>query len=353
MNQTELRFYRKLANEVGIRSPQCYYAMEDYYNMHFLCILEDLTSFETGENKKKESNQMGSNHFFQIKGESSGFDLRTSEKIIENIAILHAKFWNLDLRKHRLNGKVWSHGGYWFGGKEIRNIAIEDAWNKSNANLPELELAKYGELLEFLVTHENLIISAVHEFSPVTLIHGDYKITNLFVDKSNDSIYTIDWQWLGAGVGATDVAYFIYTSMREDALSSMDVVEDSSHYQYHRKSEFDLLNIYFKKLNSLLVNQNVSENNLLEFRVFEQQYILNVIYFFIFCIKNKYSTMNKQNFQKNSDEKQDGLHLRSINHAKRLLNRAYYFSKNIDFQLLHQQRQHHHQKLEKSNSTHF
>lgn len=44
------------------------------------------------------------------------------------------------------------------------------------------------------------------------MVHGDYKISNLFVNVDKSKSYTIDWQWMGGGCPATDVAYFIYTS---------------------------------------------------------------------------------------------------------------------------------------------
>lgn len=38
--------------------------------------------------------------------------------------------------------------------------------------------------------------------SPKTLVHGDYKVSNVFIDKrTNDhEVYAIDWQWFGAGI---------------------------------------------------------------------------------------------------------------------------------------------------------
>ena len=60
------------------------------------------------------------------------------------------------------------------------------------------------EMIEYLTV-------AAHKIEPKTLIHGDYKISNVFLNKEISKVYTIDWQWMGIGCGVTDVAHFLYT----------------------------------------------------------------------------------------------------------------------------------------------
>jgi hypothetical protein len=46
---------------------------------------------------------------------------------------------------------------------------------------------------------------------PVTLLHGDHRLDNLFF--SGDDVATLDWQITGTGRGAYDVAYFLSQSI--------------------------------------------------------------------------------------------------------------------------------------------
>jgi aminoglycoside phosphotransferase (APT) family kinase protein len=50
----------------------------------------------------------------------------------------------------------------------------------------------------------------VHELVPRALLHGDFKLSNVFVGARNGRVFAIDWQWLGGGCPAADLAYFVY-----------------------------------------------------------------------------------------------------------------------------------------------
>lgn len=250
--------------------------------------------------------------------------------ILKNIAALHAKFWGTRATQNRIISKVWTHGSYWIGGKEMRNISIEEAWHRAEKKLPELKLQSYRSLLQYLIENEEFLSDSCDHFQPKTLVHGDYKITNLFVDKEKSRVFTIDWQWLGGGSCAVDVAYFIYTSMESGSIDDSQTISSMAarSHQFHSKSEYELMRAYFDQLTSELFKAGVSAN--FEFNTFQQQYMVCVLYFLVFCLKNKYSEMTISDFQDYDDKRQDGLHLRSIRHASRLLTRAYEFSKHID-----------------------
>jgi hypothetical protein len=152
-------------------------------------------------------------------------------------------------------------------------------------------------------------------------------------------LYTIDWQWLGLGVGAVDVAYFVYTSLCDGAIDdSRTAYEQEPHYGYHSVQELQLLHHYFRTLSHRLLTQSTDdyrrESSLLEFRTFEQQYVTNVLYFFIFCVKNKFSSMTAADFERYAADAQDGRHLRSLTQARRLLERSACFAKHLNHELL-------------------
>jgi len=90
-----------------------------------------------------------------------------------------------------------------------------------------------------------------------------------------------------------------------------------SNYQYFSKVELDLMLTYW---NTLIYN-GVDKNEY-PFELFEQQYITNIIYFTIFCIRQKYSVMTPEDIEKFKSRNIDGLHLRSRSHIEQLLDRC-------------------------------
>eukprot|EP01121_Diplochlamys_sp_Union-15-3_P017491 TRINITY_DN6164_c0_g2_i3.p1 TRINITY_DN6164_c0_g2~~TRINITY_DN6164_c0_g2_i3.p1 ORF type:complete len:380 (+),score=39.59 TRINITY_DN6164_c0_g2_i3:175-1314(+) len=307
----ELRFYRDHVQHVEIPTPVCYYNFEDYYNIRFFMALEDLSQLNAGE--------------------PNGFSLKHAEYILGNVAKLHAKFWN---KTQSITKSVWSHGGYWLGPKEMPyKMSVDKAYNQMAVSFSDLtgdfdwndrRLKSLGEKLEKLAS---FITYHVHHSKPKTVIHGDYKISNLFVDDADSSVYTIDWQWCGLGLGATDVAYFLYTSVEKGVIQdpssqSLETVNGSS-YSYYGKRELQLLKIY----HSALIKCGVTDY---PFDLFEQHYLINVLYFCMFCIRQKYSTMTLKDVKRYHDKKMDGLHLRSIDHIKQMLLRSAVLVDHVD-----------------------
>ena len=53
-----------------------------------------------------------------------------------------------------------------------------------------------------------------------TLIHGDFKAGNLFVETATRTCAAIDWQWAGWGCGLHDVVYFFSTTAADDFVAN-------------------------------------------------------------------------------------------------------------------------------------
>ncbi|CAF2907092.1 unnamed protein product, partial [Rotaria sp. Silwood2] len=141
-----------------------------------------------------------------------------------------------------------------------------------------------------------------------TLIHGDFKVTNIFIDNNQieGQVYAIDWQWFGVGNIAIDVAYFIATSIHEN------VIENS----------IELVNYYYEIL---------SENGVsYEWERFWKAYQICWIDFFIYTVTGKWSLMRPNDVELYKQEQKDGLHLRSYPHMKHLLKETEKFIKALD-----------------------
>ena len=47
-----------------------------------------------------------------------------------------------------------------------------------------------------------------------SLMHGDYRLDNMLFDPDRTRVTVVDWQTLGVGLPARDLAYFLATSLR-------------------------------------------------------------------------------------------------------------------------------------------
>lgn len=63
------------------------------------------------------------------------------------------------------------------------------------------------------------------------LLHGDYRLDNLLFDPAQTWVSVVDWQTLGVGLPARDLAYFMATSLNPQLRPAIekDLVKD-----YHR-----------------------------------------------------------------------------------------------------------------------
>ena len=64
-----------------------------------------------------------------------------------------------------------------------------------------------------------------------SLMHGDYRLDNLLFDPERTRVTVVDWQTIGLGLPARDLAYFTATSLRPDDRAGLerDLVQ-----RYHR-----------------------------------------------------------------------------------------------------------------------
>jgi Phosphotransferase enzyme family len=63
-----------------------------------------------------------------------------------------------------------------------------------------------------------------------SLIHGDYRLDNLLFGPDDSSVSVVDWQTLGVGLAARDLAYFTATSLEPEVRSA---IEEDLVAEYH------------------------------------------------------------------------------------------------------------------------
>ena len=93
------------------------------------------------------------------------------------------------------------------------------------------------------------------------------------------------------------------------------------------ETERDLMSTYYQALQGAGILNYTYE-------LFEQHYMMNVVYFAIFCLREKFAKMTPKDVQRYKEEKADGLHLRCLNHMKLLLHRAHQLLDLLDWTLI-------------------
>jgi hypothetical protein len=187
--EREVRFYADLARDVGIDTPGCYLAVHDADTGASLILLEDLHRGTFGD-------QVG------------GCSLAQARLAVECIARLHARWW----QSPRLAELPWlGHGPDLVRGAMA--MAYDACWEPCLARAGTLappSLVAAGPTLG------RRILAALDQLPdrPLTLIHGDYRLDNLFFAAAPERPLTVcDWQSPNRGWASYDLAYFVTTSL--------------------------------------------------------------------------------------------------------------------------------------------
>ena len=184
MYQKEVDFYEQVASKISLRTPRCYYSDFSVDSGEHILLLEDLAPARNGN---------------QIKGCTE----HEAELAVREIAVFHAFWWE----HPQLNLMDWLGGRI---SSRPSNGSLRRNWGpfliKMGDTLP-VEIKSIGNQL---IEYRNNIIQYL-EAPPVTLIHGDYKLDNIFFASLNGGVTfaVIDWQRIRRWRGVYDVACFL------------------------------------------------------------------------------------------------------------------------------------------------
>lgn len=190
--ERETRFYEEIADEVELRTPRRYYSAVDPKTQDYVLLLEDLAPARVGD---------------QLEGCSP----QEAELCLRNLAEFHAKWWE----SPRLAEIDWMP----FTNDPLIAESAQDSYLEAwepfidyvGDRLPD-SIRQVGERFG-----QN-VIKMMDRFGapPRTIIHGDYRLDNLFFPTSEggDPLAVIDWQISSRGRGVFDVAYFTCGTMR-------------------------------------------------------------------------------------------------------------------------------------------
>ena len=185
----EVLFYRDVAHRTTARTPTVYFA--DIEGSDFALILENLAAYELGD-------------------QVVGCDVAQAEAVMRWMGRLHATFWDRcddpTLEFLPLVHPSYSSEGLMQGaayGWDPMVAAFGHVVPPQIAGLKERFLAALPKLFEWMAE------------APITVIHGDVRMDNLFfgTDSSQESMIAVDWQGALRGRAGQDLGYFMAGSL--------------------------------------------------------------------------------------------------------------------------------------------
>ena len=187
-DKCEILFYQQLASEMPLRTPYCYYSAMNVTDGKYVRILEDLAPAKVGD---------------QIRGSTA----KEAALALRAIAGFHAHWWNSE----KIEGFDWLTSVTTDSDSVSRWIlnqyreAFPIFVDKTGALLTD-PVKTFGEQLP-----EKLVGKSQFGKPPRTLIHGDFRLENVFFGASlgESNFAVIDWQDISRGEGVSDVAWFI------------------------------------------------------------------------------------------------------------------------------------------------
>jgi hypothetical protein len=198
--EREARFYEEVAPGLEIRVPVCYFGVMDVAADDHVLLMEDLATGATPGD------------------EVAGCTLKQAETAIEALARHHAPWWD----HPRLDDLDWM---------PLVNAPVHQSAQQSYQEAwgPYCELFG-GDLTPYqLAAGERMrdkVIDLLNHYEPAprTIMHGDYRLDNLFFDhEDGSSVAAIDWQISSRGRGVFDVAYFIASSLEPDVRKAHEL----------------------------------------------------------------------------------------------------------------------------------
>ena len=187
MYHREVGFFDRLAGDCPIRVPQGYYGAIDEETAKFVIVMEDMGA-------KRLVDQL------------TGMDLADAESAVDALACWHARWWGkadpiVD------SGLALSLGDPIY--PAVLPLVFGEGWeivtSKMDLPAPILDVGS-----RFIPAIEPLLRDL--SSGPSTLAHGDYRGDNMLFDDDG-SVVLLDFQLIGSGTGAYDLAYFVTQSL--------------------------------------------------------------------------------------------------------------------------------------------
>lgn len=188
----EVRFFEELAEQVPVRVPSFHHGAVDEETSQFVVVMEDMSAF-------------------RIVDQLEGMAVEDADRAVDALARWHAQWWGkaeelaADGLTVHLRDPIYT---------AVLPLVFGEGWQKLTT---EHELP--AAVLEVGPRWTDALPGLLHDLgaAPTTLCHGDYRADNILFGEDGEPVL-LDFQLIGTGGGAYDLAYFITQSLRsEDA----------------------------------------------------------------------------------------------------------------------------------------
>ena len=190
----EVAFFNQLASESPVRVPAGYYAAVDEETSHFVAVMEDMGSM-------------------RIVDQVAGMTLADAERAVDALAMWHAKWWGQG-DELAARGLTVSLADPIY--PAILPMVFDEGWQKVTAAMevaPAIQRVGPG----FVAAIPGLLADLSQ--GPNTMIHGDYRGDNILFG-ADDSVVLLDFQLIGTGSAAYDLAYMVTQSLEPDVAGA-------------------------------------------------------------------------------------------------------------------------------------
>jgi hypothetical protein len=184
----EVRFFEELAAASPVRVPKGFYGDVDEETSEFVMVMEDLGDL-------------------RVVDQLQGMAVADAEQAVDELAAWHATWWGeADVLAER--GVTVSLGDPIY--PAVLPMVFAEGWEKVTTEMEEV--AK--PILEVGPRFSDAIAPLLGHLStgPTTLAHGDFRADNMLF-APDGSLALLDFQLIGTGCGAYDLAYFVTQSL--------------------------------------------------------------------------------------------------------------------------------------------
>lgn len=196
---SEVAFYARVAGNVAVPTPRCFYSDIADGGADFALLLEDMSPATQGD---------------QIVGSTLG----QARLAVTALAGLHAPSWCdptwLDLAEVSMPMPGDREAAQGLG--DVARMAVDMTCDKLGPNVRP-EDRETATAAMSLVTP--WLMAQPDRYS---LMHGDYRLDNLLFDPARTRVTVVDWQTMGVGLPARDLSYFTATSLLPELRADVE-----------------------------------------------------------------------------------------------------------------------------------
>lgn len=199
--EREVRLYLELAPALPIRSPRCYYAAVAEDGDAFVILMEDFGSATPGDDLESAS------------------DERLAEAT-RALARLHAAWWQSPaLAVIEWLPAIDARAATW---QRLFTLAWRELRDSDSPDLDGVLPAEIQPVADLLLRRGAEVYTRLAE-RPSTLLHGDFRLDNLFFDLPDGSpLAAIDWSNAMSGPGPYDLAYLLAMAVSPERRRALE-----------------------------------------------------------------------------------------------------------------------------------